>query len=296
MFKDKLVMSHVMTKYMDLKDKASQLEIDWEHLSKLSKSMFIVVLNYSKLAAKPTTKVLVFLLKTFRLLIYSMFYYLIAWVPSKRLNRYFSKFFCQYFLDFLGIDLVIVNHSKSEYVDKSCVIISNHPSVVEGFIFPLIFKNLYALVSRSALHNDFFYRIFSAAGHIIMDKSKNYSRNQAVLKIARLLRAGNNIVICPEGKCSPVIANRFYKGAFELAISNKAPIISLYCHYHNPDFLAELESAPLKLLMRLILQKRQQVTLYINQAVYLPADTKPEIAAENFREQYLIWQAEMQKK
>ena len=102
---------------------------------------------------------------------------------------------------------------------SGCVMVANHPSLIDVVFLTVLFPNTFSIAKRSLCRNPFIGRIvrqvFLPDGEAFIERAKP------------LLAAGYNVLIFPEGTRSPMTGGMhpFKRGAAHLAIQSGAPIV-----------------------------------------------------------------------
>ena len=135
-----------------------------------------------------------------------------------------DKFFCRLIIMSLGVRTKIIGSFPK---DGTYIIMMNHSSFVDVFLFPLVLRGVYTGVT--ALEN-FKYPIFSSLIRrlkaIPIDRKNRQSAMRSIEKAERILKKGVHIGILPEG--SRTITGNMQtlkKGGFHMAINTKTPIV-----------------------------------------------------------------------
>ena len=106
------------------------------------------------------------------------------------------------------------------------VIISNHQSILDILLINNI-KQRFKWISKIETYKvPFIGWYLKMAGYITVDRGNSESKEEMIGKSYRCLKEGTSIMIFPEGTRSPDNQIGFFKkGAFQLAISAKVPIL-----------------------------------------------------------------------
>lgn len=102
---------------------------------------------------------------------------------------------------------------------SGCVMVANHPSLIDVVFLTVLFPNTFSIAKRSLCRNPFIGRIvrqvFLPDGEAFIASAKP------------LLAAGYNVLIFPEGTRSPMTGGMhpFKRGAAHLALQSGAPIV-----------------------------------------------------------------------
>ncbi|MBW8309791.1 MAG: 1-acyl-sn-glycerol-3-phosphate acyltransferase [Candidatus Paracaedibacteraceae bacterium] len=133
-------------------------------------------------------------------------------------------------LEFLGIiRLVIHNLSKLDKL-KGCLIICNHPTLIDVVIIMAYMKNVQCVVKKELWSNFFLGGVVRAAGYFRNDTDPELFLTES----KRQLQNGENILIFPEGtRTKPGVPLKLARGLGNLALAANANIQSLVLKCNN---------------------------------------------------------------
>lgn len=106
--------------------------------------------------------------------------------------------------------------------DKGCLIIANHPSLIDYVLIGSVLPEMDCIVKESIFHHPFYKMVVKNAGYI-----PNSSDPQQLLdNCKQRLQQGGKLLIFPEGTRTPLNASSLHlqRGAANLAIRCQAPI------------------------------------------------------------------------
>ena len=146
-------------------------------------------------------------------------------------------------------NILYENFNEKNINEKGKLVISNHLSLADTFlILNKINNNTFTIGGKWAF--DMMFTIINAKDTILEvaildifkvilydrdEKQKNDIKQQMITKI----KAGNNILIYPEGDYSETskYIQPFHHGSFKLAFDNKIPIMPIVLYYNNNNHL-----------------------------------------------------------
>ncbi|AIK96365.1 lysophospholipid acyltransferase family protein [Candidatus Odyssella acanthamoebae] len=138
-------------------------------------------------------------------------------------------------LEFLGIiKLVVHDLSKLDQL-KGCLIICNHPTLIDVVIIMAYMKNVQCVVKKELWSSFFLGGVVRAAGYFRNDTDPELFLAES----KRQLQSGENILIFPEGtRTKPGLPLKLVRGLGNLALAANANIQSLVLRCNNV-FLAK---------------------------------------------------------
>lgn len=112
-------------------------------------------------------------------------------------------------------------------LDHSCVYIANHQSMVDIWaLLPAVPKSTRFVAKESLFHIPILGWAIRAAGFIPIDRSNISKAMKSLEKAGAKIRAGNSVILFPEGTRSMDGSLRpFKKGAFHMALKAQVPIV-----------------------------------------------------------------------
>ncbi|WP_370980108.1 lysophospholipid acyltransferase family protein [Agaribacterium sp. ZY112] len=132
-----------------------------------------------------------------------------------------------------ALGLLSFEVKQIERLEKQpCIIIANHPSLLDVvFLFSLV-PNASCIVKRALFHNVFTRLPIRAAGYLANDDSE-------LIKHARqVLEAGAPLIIFPEGtRSTPGQPLRFQRGVAHIALQLSCPILPVIARCDPPTLL-----------------------------------------------------------
>ena len=137
--------------------------------------------------------------------------------------------------------------------NKCYIFVSNHSVYLDGAaIMATIDRNFYTLFGATEqLYN--FDTIFAwLGGMIYVDRFDKQSRKDSVEKMNRVLRAGNSILLFPEGKWNDtenLLCQKLFSGVYNLSVQNNVEVvpISVYNEIFEDNVFHISYGEPLKL-------------------------------------------------
>lgn len=104
---------------------------------------------------------------------------------------------------------------------EGCMIIANHPSLLDVVVLMSLMPRAQCLVKSALWDNRFLGGVVRSAGYIRNDVSSE----QLLEECSRQLKAGENIILFPEGtRTQPGTAIKFKRGAANIALASGADI------------------------------------------------------------------------
>lgn len=132
------------------------------------------------------------------------------------------------FLNTTRIARVVVINAHKIKEDNGCIIIANHPTLIDVVALIAVYKNSTCIVKHTLLKNWFIKKIVIAAQYIPNDSSE-----LLISKVVESFLNNDNLIIFPEGTRTtfnkePV----FQRGASHLALQTRASVRSthIYCN------------------------------------------------------------------
>jgi 1-acyl-sn-glycerol-3-phosphate acyltransferase len=155
-------------------------------------------------------------------------------LPFLRHNKYKAQYAIHltfrlfvFGMRFLGLANVTFNHFELLQNDKGCLIISNHPTLIDYVMIVSKLKHCDTLVKQKLWHNPFLKNVVKSAGYI-----PNLAAPETFERIKETLLADNNLLIFPEGtRTTPNTPLKLKRGAAQIAIRAQVPIriVTIHC-------------------------------------------------------------------
>jgi 1-acyl-sn-glycerol-3-phosphate acyltransferase len=227
------------------------------------------------------------------LLLLTLFLYLLTFLPSHWLERFYPRLFrywCNVFVHALGVDLRL--HQKNEKpLPKNFILIANHPSAFEDIGVPALF-DVYSLAKIEV--QDWFLvgRISKAAGTLYVHRESRESRSEAAQQIESALMNGKNIALYPEGGCKGRrIFESFRYGAFDISLRTGIPILPVFLHYEaQDDFEWRSPQTLLHKLWHFVTTRNSRANYYVFDAIDPKQFADKEQYMNHVHQLYLKWQ------
>lgn len=142
------------------------------------------------------------------------------------------KFFV-WLMSFFGIISVKTKGFKKLKSLKGCIIVANHPSLIDAVILISYIPQGDCIV-KSSLANNFFMKGIIKAAYIL--NTSNF--DELVSYCQKSLDSGNNLIIFPEGtRTIPGQESKFSRGAAHIAINTKKDIVPIKIECNPPGLL-----------------------------------------------------------
>jgi 1-acyl-sn-glycerol-3-phosphate acyltransferase len=227
------------------------------------------------------------------LAIFTLFLYLLSFVPRALCPCYFSLFrcWCRSFVRALGVDLRL--HQKyTRPLPKRYILIANHPSAFEDIGVPALFP-VHSLAKIEVRDWWLVGRISTASGTLYVRRESRESRNTAANQIEEALRDGKNIALYPEGGCKGRrIFETFRYGAFDISMRTGIPVVPLFLHYESQDdFEWRAPQTLLHKLWHMMSTQNNRANYYVYDAVDPAEFADKETYVEFIHNKYLEWQS-----
>lgn len=152
---------------------------------------------------------------------------------------------------------IIVEHKPKLKKGKSYIFALNHSFYLDGSaVIATADKNCYSLFGATEqLYFDICTFFIWFSGLIYVDRTNKQSRKDSLLKMSRVLKAGNSVLIFPEGRWNDsenLLCQKLFAGVYNLSVENKVEVIPvsvfketesefIYVNYGNPIKLYEKE-------------------------------------------------------
>ncbi len=136
----------------------------------------------------------------------------------------------------LGALDVVVEGEEALKEDRGCIIISNHPSLIDYVLITSLLPRCSCIVKRSMWKNPFARGAVTAAGYI-----PNADTSDMLSKCDRTLKSGNVLLVFPEGtRTVPGQPLNLKRGAAHIAVRTHREIRILHIQC-NPSILGKHE-------------------------------------------------------
>ncbi|WP_354622769.1 lysophospholipid acyltransferase family protein [Psychromonas sp. MME2] len=151
---------------------------------------------------------------------------------QKIIQRAFSLF-CDT-MRFLGALDYRIEGAEKLQLDKNCLLIANHPSLIDYVLIASRLKQCDCLVKAAIWHNPFMKGVVKSAGYI-----PNNGAQELIEHCAKRLNDGNVLLIFPEGtRTTPGKHSVLQRGAAQIAIKTATDIRMIHIHV-SPPFLTK---------------------------------------------------------
>lgn len=148
-----------------------------------------------------------------------------------------------FYLKTLSFFNLVKFRSEGVPAEESCIIIANHPSLLDFIVFLRDFPNAICLYKSQSLKNPVLSSFVQVTGYIEgMDGTPGTSK-RIVASCCQRLDEGHHVVFFPEGtrSTSATSMRKFRKTAFHAAARSQVPVqpVAILCH---PLFLGKNQS------------------------------------------------------
>lgn len=127
---------------------------------------------------------------------------------------------------------------RAPAVDGPCVVVANHPTLVDTPAAGAVFPDACFLVRSDFYNSLLFGPLLRACGHIDAGERGTMAGAAVVQSALDRIAEGSSVVIFPEGTRSPPGAiRRFRRGAFEIACRADVPVVPVLITCDPPTFL-----------------------------------------------------------
>lgn len=149
---------------------------------------------------------------------------------------YSFKFFCKLMQVTQAISYEFVGFEKLGALDKSTVIVANHPSLIDYVLIVSKLEHCDCLVKESLWENLFIGPIIRAAGYI-----PNTNSNELFNKAQVNLAQGRSLLIFPEGtRTTPNTYSKLQRGAAQIALRTNTNISVVHIGLTAPFLTKEM--------------------------------------------------------
>ncbi len=143
-----------------------------------------------------------------------------------------------FFHDYMRVTGLIDFDPRAVHLDLPegpCVVIANHPTLVDVTAIIAAGGPMCCVVKPELLKSFVFGRLLRCCWHIDGRPSAGIGVTAVVDEARRRLEAGMRVLIFPEGTRSPEGGlRRFHRGAFEIAVRTRLPLIPLLLRCEPP--------------------------------------------------------------
>lgn len=123
-------------------------------------------------------------------------------------------------VELLGVMKYEFNNMDKVIQSKGCLIISNHPTLMDYVVIVSRLKHCQVIVKQALLNNFFMKKIIVSGGYI-----QNTQSIETLEQIKQALNDGQNVLMFPEGtRSEPDQPLTLQRGAAQVAIRAQAPI------------------------------------------------------------------------
>jgi 1-acyl-sn-glycerol-3-phosphate acyltransferase len=157
---------------------------------------------------------------------------LIVWVATVLFDRRrycMHQFSCRWSDIILGINpywKITVEGREKIDPSREYVMVANHQSGVDILVLFKLHRHFKWVAKKSLFAIPFIGWNMGLSGYIPIERSRGRSQLNMIDKAASSIRAGNSVIMFPEGTRSPDGSLQAYKaGAFRLALETRSPIL-----------------------------------------------------------------------
>jgi 1-acyl-sn-glycerol-3-phosphate acyltransferase len=238
-------------------------------------------------------KLIVRIIASVELAIFTLFLYLLSFLPRVLCPVYFAlfRFWCRSFVRALGVELRL--HQKNiRALPKHYILIANHTSAFEDIGIPALFP-VHSLAKIEVRDWWLVGRISTASGTLYVHRESRDSRNAAASQIEETLRQGKNIALYPEGGCKGRrIFESFRYGAFDISMRTGIPILPVFLHYESQDdFEWRSPQTLLHKLWHMMSTQNNRANYYVYDAIDPAGFSDKDNYADFIHNKYLEWQS-----
>ena len=154
---------------------------------------------------------------------------------ARNMVHYLFKFFVG-LLKYTGTSRFHIKNREELTSLSGHIVMANHPSLIDVVVLISIIPNADCVVKAELFKNPFIKAILKSTGYI-----SNDSADGVIDDCKKSLKAGNNLIIFPEGtRTTPGKALKFQRGAANIALRCQAPITSILLQV-SPTTLTKAE-------------------------------------------------------
>jgi 1-acyl-sn-glycerol-3-phosphate acyltransferase len=118
------------------------------------------------------------------------------------------------------------------------VLVANHPSLIDVVLILATCPTMYCVVKGAVMRSPFVGRMLRYGNHIDAGDGDALAGLGVVQGALERLRAGDPVLIFPEGTRSPRNGlGQFHRGAFAIAKAAEVPVVPLHISCHPPSLL-----------------------------------------------------------
>ncbi len=191
--------------------------------------MYVVFRHYKRVLATGVCFAVFFLFGF--LISVTLFPVLLVW-PGSRLKKskrvrqaihYVFRWFV-WLMEFFGLILVRKHNLELLKEAKSCLVVANHPTLIDVVILGSIVPYFNCVVKGELFRNKYLKRVVGSAGFI-----SNGNADLMINGAQQAFADGDAIIIFPEGSRSvPRQPLHFRRGAANIAVRTRAPLLSVF--------------------------------------------------------------------
>jgi 1-acyl-sn-glycerol-3-phosphate acyltransferase len=238
-------------------------------------------------------KLVVRIIAWVELAVFTLFLYLLSFLPRVLCPVYFSLFrlWCRSFVRALGVELRL-HQKNTRALPKHYILIANHPSAFEDIGIPALFP-VHSLAKIEVRDWWLVGRISTASGTLYVHRESRESRNAAASQIEEVLHQGKNIALYPEGGCKGRrIFESFRYGAFDISLRTGIPIVPVFLHYESQDdFEWCSPQTLLHKLWHMMTTQNNRANYYLYDAIDPAGFDNKDNYADFIHSKYLEWQS-----
>lgn len=171
----------------------------------------------------------------------------------RKISHKLISFIYRMVLKYVYKKKIIIDKSVKLEKNKSYIFASNHSFFFDGAaIVASVDRNCYALFGATEqLYFDFHTFFVWISGLIYVNRFDKQSRKDSVEKMNRVLKAGNSILIFPEGRWNDTesrLCQKLFAGPYNLSLQNKVEVVpvSVYNETYGKNIYVSY-GEPLKL-------------------------------------------------
>ena len=227
------------------------------------------------------------------LILLTILLYFLALLPHRWTSSFYPKLFwiwCRHFVRALNVDLKLSQHNI-EPLPKRYILIANHPSAFEDIGIPSLF-NVFSLAKEGVRHWPIAGPISEAAGTLYVIRSDMKSRKKAYSEMIKVVEAGKNLAVYPEGGCFGRRIHQFRYGAFDISLKTGVPILPIFLHYEaQDDFEWGEDQTLLDKVKHFLATKNNRATYHVYDAVSPEQFENKESYSAHVHDLYKKWES-----